>query len=440
MSLIERFRSHLAGLDLGPGPALVAVSGGPDSVALLDLLTRTVDTHGLELVVGHVDHGIHPDSARVAEAVQGLAHGYGLAIEVGELRLGPVAGETLARARRYIWLEETRARVGASTILTAHHADDQIETVLMRVLAGSGPAGLAGMAARSGMLVRPLLPFRRVELADYLEERGLSGWLDPANADPRHLRSWIRTELLPLVRSRVSRAELNLQRLATQAADDRAAWEAVLDVLPELDLRTGAGEISVAASVLADYDSALIQAVVLALARRAGCRLGPARAARVLSLLRDGSSGAWVPLGGNWIAELAFGRLQIHSTASEPVTQPWTMEGAQGSAVWGRWRFRWEQASAPEHQDRSALRAWFASPALTIRAWAAGERVKPLGGRGHRLVVRCFQEEQVPRSRRTTWPVVVQGSEIVWIPGVCRSDAQVPASGMEAIRVDAEYT
>jgi tRNA(Ile)-lysidine synthase len=329
--------------------------------------------------------------------------------------------------------------VGASIVLTAHHADDQLETVLMRVLAGSGPAGLAGMAARTGVLVRPLLPFHRVELADYLEERGLSVWLDPSNADPRHLRSWIRAELLPLVRDRVPRAELNLQRLATQAADDRAAWDAVLDVLPELDLRTGAGEISVAASVLADYDSALIQAVILALARRAGCRLGPARAVRVMSLLRGGASGARVPLGANWIAELAFGRLHIHSAESERVEQPWTLEGTQGSAVWGRWRFRWEQTAAPEHQDRSAFRAWFASPALTIRAWAAGERVKPLGGRGHRLIVRCFQDEQVPRSRRTTWPVVVQGTEILWIPGVCRSDAQVPACGMQAVRVDAEY-
>jgi tRNA(Ile)-lysidine synthase len=439
MSLLDAFRSHIAGLGLGPGRALVAVSGGPDSVALLDLLARTGEVHGLELVIAHVDHGIHADSAPVAQAVRSLAHSYGLPAEVGELRLGPAAGETLARTRRYAWLEETRDRLGAAIIVTAHHADDQIETVLMRVLAGSGPAGLAGMAPHSGALLRPLLPFPRADLAAYLNERGLSGWLDPANADPRHLRSWIRTELLPLIRDRVPRVGANLERLAAQAAGDRAAWDAVLDTLPELDLRSEADGISVAASVLADYDSALIQAVVLALARRAGSRLGPTRAARVLKLLRDGVSGARVPLGGNWIAELAFGRLHISPTASEPVIQPRTMEGTRGSAVWGRWRFRWQQGLAPEHHDRSTLTAWFASPVLTVRAWAAGERVKPIGGTGRRLIVRCLQENRVPRSRRPAWPVVVQGDEIVWVPGVCRSDAQIPPGGLEALRVDAEY-
>ena len=437
--MIERFRSHIVGLGLPPGPAIVAVSGGPDSVALLDLLVRTRDVHGLDLVVAHADHGIHPESARVAEAVRSLACSYGFPVEVGELKLGSSAGETLARSRRYTWLEDVRARVGAAMILTAHHADDQIETVLMRVLAGSGPAGLAGMAPISGALVRPLLPFPRAELAAYLEERGLSAWLDPANAEPRHLRSWIRTELLPRVRDRIPGLERNLERLAAQAADDRAAWNAVLDALPALDLRAGAGEISVAASVLADYDSALIQAVILALARRTGCQLGPTRAARVLSLLRSGTSGARVPLGSNWIAELAFGRLHIHETLPEPVNQPWTMEGPRGTAVWGRWRFSWEQAPAPVHHDRSTLRAWFASPALTVRAWSPGERVMPLGGSGHRLIVRCFQDEGVPRSRRTSWPVLALGEQIVWIPGVCRSAAELPVKGMEALRVDAEY-
>ncbi len=439
MSEIDRFRSHIISLGLPPGPAIVAVSGGPDSVALLDLLAQSRTEHGLELVVGHADHGIHPASGSVAERVSTLAASYGLPVEVGKLALGRSAGETLARARRYAWLEQVRARAGANIILTAHHADDQIETVLMRVLAGSGPAGLAGMASISGALVRPLLPFRRAELAAYLEERGLSVWLDPANADPRHLRSWIRTELLPQMRARVPRAERNLERLATQAAADRAAWDVVLDALPDLDLRASAGEISVAASVLADYDSALIQAVVLALARRSGCQLGPTRAARVISLLRTATSGARVPLGADWIAELVFGRLYIHETAPAPVSQPWTMEGPRGNAAWGRWRFSWEQAPAPVRHDRSTLRAWFVSPPLTVRAWSPGERVLPLGGSGHRLIVRCFQEEGVPRSRRTSWPVLAHGEQIVWIPGVCRAAAELPARGSEALRVDAQY-
>lgn len=438
MNLLQAFGRHLGTLALPPGPALVAVSGGPDSVALLDLLVRTREVHGLELIVAHVDHGIHSDSGRVAEQVQELAASYGVHLESGRLRLGPAAGETAARAQRYAWLETARARTGAGLIFTAHHADDQVETVLMRVLAGTGPAGLAAMASISGSLVRPLLPFRREELARYLGEVGLSGWDDPANADPRHFRCWVRSELLPVLRRRLPAVDADLQRVARQAARDRAAWDSVLETLPGLDLRAESDAISVAASVLGGYDSPLTQAVIFAAARRVGCRLGPSRIGRVLGLLEDGGSGSRVPLGGGWVAELTFGRLHISRTAALEAG-PWALEGGRGQGSWGRWHFRWELARAPEHQDRVGLSAWFTPDLLTVRAWTPGEKVKPLGGTGRRLIVRCFQDVRVPRTRRGSWPVLAQNDDIIWIPGVCRSDARLPARGTEALRVDAEY-
>lgn len=429
----------MATLNLPAGTGLVAVSGGPDSLVLLDLLVKTRDLHRQDLVVAHVDHGIHPESARVAEKVRAFASRYGLPFEAGQLRLGAIAGETLARARRYAWLEAVRKRLGARIIFTAHHADDQVETVLMRVLAGSGPAGLAAMTPVRGTLVRPLLSFWRRELAAYLEERGLTAWLDPANADPRHLRSWIRTELLPVLRARLPEVEAHLRRVASQAAGDRAAWDAVLDVLPGLDLQLEPEAISVAASVLAGYDSTLRQAVLLALARRVGCRLGPTRSGRVLALLERGGSGARVPLGDRWTAELDFGRLRISAEHSPLPTDAWPLNGQRGERVWGRWSFRWELGTAPEQHERVGLSAWFTPDHLTVRAWTPGEKLRPLGGTGRRLVVRCFQEVRVPRSRRSSWPVLVQDDHIIWIPGVCRSDARVPVRGTEALRVDAEY-
>jgi tRNA(Ile)-lysidine synthase len=440
MSLRHRFSAHIAHLDLPAGRALVAVSGGPDSVALLDLLVQTRDIHRLELVVAHVDHGIHSHSGRVADQVRGLANSYGLPVEVGGLQLGSSTGETEARARRYTWLEATRARRGARLILTAHHADDQIETVLMRFLAGSGLAGLAGMAPVRGSLVRPLLPFRRVELTAYLRQQGLSAWLDPANSDPRHLRSWIRTELLPMLRARLPDVEAHLERVSGQAASDRSAWDALLEALPGLDLQSEPDAISVAAPVLAGYDSASAQAVLRAAARRIGCQLGPSRIGRVFNLLENGGSGASVPLGDRWRAELSFGRLRLAVNESTLPSVAWALEGKAGEKKWGRWRFHWEPATAPEQHQRVGLSAWFTPDSLTVRAWTAGEKLKPLGGTGRRLIVRCFQEVQVPRSRRSSWPVLAQDDHVIWIPGVCRSDARVPAQGTEALRVDAEYT
>jgi len=439
MRLTHPFGHHLATLALPPGAGVVAVSGGPDSVALLDLLVRTRDLHRLDLSVAHLDHGIHPDSARVADQVSRLAKAYGLPIEVGRLGLGAYAGETLARVRRYAWLEAVRDRLGAGSILTAHHADDQVETVLMRVLAGSGPAGLAGMAAVQGHLVRPLLPFRRAELAQHLQEAGLAGWLDPANADPRHLRSWIRTEILPVLRARLPQVDENLQRVARQAARDRAAWNSVLEALPGLDMRVEKGVISVAASALGGYHSTLAQAVLIAAARRVGCRLGPARIGRVVGLLKSKVSGTRVPLGSQWFAELSFDRLRIGAHEPAPVGEAWALAGRTGEGNWGRWRFHWELETAPERQDRVGLSAWFTPDLLTVRGWLPGERLKPLGGAGRRLIVRCFQEVRVPRSRRHSWPVLARNDDIIWIPGVCRSDVLLPARGTEALRIDAEY-
>jgi tRNA(Ile)-lysidine synthase len=90
-------------------------------------------------------------------------------------------------------------------------------------------------------------------------------------------------------------------------------------------------------------------------------------------------------------------------------------------------------------QDRAALTAWFPPDSLVVRAWVAGEKLRPLAGSGRRLVVRCFQDARVPRRRRETWPVLARHHDVVWIPGVCRSDALLPAAGTEAIRVDAQY-
>jgi tRNA(Ile)-lysidine synthase len=439
MTLPEDFRRHLATLHLPPGRALVAVSGGPDSVALLDLLHETLDAHQLDLVVAHFDHGIHPASARVAAGVQALADAYRLEFEQGRAELGPGATETSARETRYAWLEATRRRLGAGIILTAHHADDQVETVLMRGLGGSGPAGLAGMAAKSGALVRPLLPWRREVVLGYVRARGLPVWDDPANRDPRHLRAWLRGDILPTLRARLPDVDRSLLSVARHAARERAAWNVVLELLPGIDFRLERDGFSVAAPGLSGYDSALGVTLLMTAARRVGCRLGPARAARALQAARRGVSGTLVELGGGWTAEVAFERLIVALGQTAPMPASRSVRGTQGQLEWGRWRLRWRQESAPTKQERTALTAWFAPGALVIRPWVAGERIRPLQGRGGRLLVRCFQDARVPRSQRTAWPVVAGPDGLVWVPGVCRSDALLPAAGTEATRIDAEH-
>src|SRR5207302_1972874 len=280
--LPSRLRAHVARRRLlaAPGTAVVAVSGGPDSVALLDLLHTVAPDLGLSLVVAHADHGIQADSGTVGQAVAALALRYGLPFELGELRLGSEASETAARRARYAWLAEVQRHHAARYLVTAHHRDDQVETIVLRLLRGSGPAGLAGMPARArGGLVRPLLPFPRRDLVDYVAERGLPVHDDPANRDPRHLRSWIRTVLLPLVSERLGAGALeDVARAGRAAALERRAWDRVLGHLPDLDLRVHEHGFDIARGVVGGYDNALGVAVLRAAARRAGLVLGPRRA------------------------------------------------------------------------------------------------------------------------------------------------------------------
>jgi len=435
--LLDRFRAHLDEMQLPAAPALAAVSGGPDSVALLDLLVRAGVPSRAPLTVVHVDHGIDPSSGRAAELTQRLAAANGLPYECVRLALGAGLSETDARVARYAAIDRVRLARGAALVFLGHHADDQVETVLMRALRGSGPGGLAGIAPRVGPYVRPLLTYRRAELAEYLAGRDLATWTDPANRDPRHLRSWMREELLPRLESRLPDVRERLLDVARQAARNRRAWNAVLEVLPGLDTASDGAAFSVAASALAGYDSALGAAVLIALGQRAGCTIGDARAARVLRLVRSGRSGASLPLGGGWSAELAFGRLRLVPPAECP-DAPMELE-SDGVSRWGRWTIATRTDIAPADHARVAMSAWFPAAALAVRSPRPGDRILPVKGAGHRLVVRCFQEARVPRSRRTSWPVVESNGVVVWVPGVSRSGALIPPVGSEAVRVDVSH-
>jgi tRNA(Ile)-lysidine synthase len=441
VTLEARFDRHLAGLDLPAGPAVVAVSGGADSLALLALLVRSPAAGELALHVANADHGIHPDSAAVSHAVSKVAEEYALPFHSTRLGLPPDVSETAARAARYDWLLALAERLDAKIVFTAHHRDDQVETILMRVLKGSGPAGLAGIPVRRDRLVRPLLPFRRDELTDYLRGLGRAWWEDPANADPRHERSWLRTVLLPLLRTRVPDVDRRLLALGRQAAADRAGWDALLDQIPGLELQAGMDGVSVAATPLRGYDSAILRALLGAIGRRASCLVGPARAARIERLLATGRSGAVAELGAGFAAELSFGRLRLFREAGHrPQWGRTSLEGSSGALDLGAWRISWLEEPAPDRLARKQSTSWFADGSYTVRPWRAGDRIRPLGGAGRRLVVRCMQDAKIPRSRRIGWPVLEADGEVVWVPGVCRSADRIPAPGAPARRIDAHQS
>ncbi|MFI5279415.1 MAG: tRNA lysidine(34) synthetase TilS [Gemmatimonadales bacterium] len=440
-SLAERLAAHLAetGLLEGPGLALLAVSGGPDSMALLDLLAGMAPSLSLQLLVVHADHGIHQESARIAAQVERIARErYGLETLVRALALGAEAGETRARDARYKFFREAQQQRGARWLLTAHHADDQVETVLLRLLRGSGPTGLAGIPARGpGGLVRPLLPFTRRELQEHVQSLGIELFDDPANIDPRHMRSWVRAELLPMLESRLGAAARESLLAAQQhAAQDAVAWDLVLDALGTLDVRTGESRADIARAALAGYDGVLAARLVRAAARRAGLVVGPAQAARVAGFAAEAASGRRLDLGAGLEAEAAFERLIIRRAA--PADAPLALAGEAGRARFGGFAVQWKKEPAPLKVSREGWTTWVSGGELTVRAPARGDRLVPLGGTGHRAVSRLLMEARVGRADRSRHPVVALDDRPLWIPGVCRGDAALPEPGTLAVRLDVE--
>ncbi len=337
------------------------------------------------------------------------------------------------------WLREVQHRRGAKYIVTAHHEDDQVETIVLRTLRGSAPAGLAGIAARArGGLVRPLLPFTRRELLAHVTERGLPVYDDPANRDPRHLRSWVRATLLPLLNERLGpRLRGDLLEQGRHAASDRRAWDRMLDLVPDLALTVQGECFTVARTSVCGYDNALSVALLRAAARRVGLLLGPTRARRLVALARR-PSGRRLSLGDTWSAEVAFDQLRV-SREVGPVNcalERFWPTGERGSARFGEFEITWSPASAPARIERATWTTWLDSAAWEVRRPARGDALVPLGGVGHRPLRRLLMEARVPRSERPRYPVVSRGATILWVPGICRGAEGVPAPGTRAVRLD----
>jgi tRNA(Ile)-lysidine synthase len=205
----------------------VAVSGGADSLALLHALRALAGPRGWRLAVLTVDHGLRPGSAADAAFVADHAKALGLPARVltlvpGDLEPHRAAGpEAAARAARYGSLWPAADELGCSWLATGHTLDDQAETVLLQLLRGAGPDGLAGMAVRTGRLLRPLLGTRRTETRAACAAIGLAWREDPTNAEDAPLRNRVRTQLLPLLENLRPGATRTLARTATLAAAER---------------------------------------------------------------------------------------------------------------------------------------------------------------------------------------------------------------------------
>jgi tRNA(Ile)-lysidine synthase len=214
----------------GPGDRVaVAVSGGLDSVVLLDLLVQTQTWHKGVLSVVTVDHGTRPGSSDDAAMVAQMAAELGLTCRVASLALGPDAAEATCRTARF----EVFSALECTRVALAHHADDQAATVLLQLLRGAGTRGLGAMRARRGRVVRPLLGCRKETLLAWAHAHNLTWCEDPTNRSSKFLRNRVRDELLPAMEELRPGAVEALARGAGLAAEDDALLEVLAAGLPQ---------------------------------------------------------------------------------------------------------------------------------------------------------------------------------------------------------------
>jgi len=411
---------------------LVAVSGGPDSMALLAVLWELAPRLGLALEVASVDHGLRPESAAeralVAERAQSLDlpwHALRVEVAAGKGRGGL---QEVARRARLDALEACAEARGCAAIALGHQADDQAETVLFRILRGTGVGGLAGIPYRRGRLVRPLLDVPRAEILTYLARRGLAFAQDPSNLDPRFARSRLRHVLLPALRRENPRVDEALRRLAGEAAGisrpmrEGARQHEEAPTGPPRPLpregETGWAEVASAEGL---YLPARLKAALARASQEGGTKSFDVAGGRRLT----------VSYGRATVASAAprRGRPTIEAAESREtvITGPGVHRlGAAGVTVLVR-----EGQTTP---DRVGARpcAWFdlgkLGWPLVLRRPRAGDRLRPRGGRGSRKVSDLFIDAKIPRPERPDHLVVASSAgEVLFIRGLRPSEVAAPS-------------
>lgn len=241
-------------VQLLPGKYVIAVSGGVDSVVLLDLLAGCPN---VELIVAHFDHGIRDDSLKDRQLVETLSQKYQLPFEVGEGKLGPGVSEEEARLARYAFLRQIRKKHGAAAIVTAHHQDDALETAAFNLLRGTKRKGVTSLQSTDAV-VRPLIDYSKDDIKQYAHKHNLVWREDSTNSDERYARNWLRRTLLPRL-NRDQKRQLHHAYKSAKVRNDEVDV-AISEQLDDLKLGEGLNRqkfialpYSVAAEVMAAW-------------------------------------------------------------------------------------------------------------------------------------------------------------------------------------------
>lgn len=434
-----------------PQKVLIGVSGGPDSLCLLDVL----DQLGYPLVVAYFNHQLRQEAQLEAEQVHRFAEDRGLPFVLGErdvlsfAREQRLSTEEAGRVARYRFLFTQAENTGAQAVAVAHTADDQVETVLMHILRGSGLAGLIGMSPR-GLpnswsqtipLVRPLLCVWRSEVLAYCEQRGLKPLIDPSNLDKTIFRNRLRYELIPFLESYNPSVREVVWRTARVLAGEA-------EILEQLVQSAWGRCVAVIGPDYVSFDLGALQAESVPVQRhlfrraiaslRPGLRdIGFAAVERALDFLAHPARSAQIDLTSGlrllvepdrlWVATwesiLPLVGLPMMPVGTElPLEVPGVLHLEEGWVLLCETLPDLDAGRQQAQANLDRFQAWVdldsLAASLTLRTRREGDRFQPLGMAELSMKLSDFMiNMKIPRRSRHTWPLVCSGKEIVWVPG-----------------------
>jgi tRNA(Ile)-lysidine synthase len=356
---------------------VVAVSGGPDSLSLLSVLREILPAIPLHLTVAHFDHGWRADSPNDRDFVAATAAMWGYDFRTARAGDDTPHTEAAARTARYAFLRQTAADTKSTVIALGHTQDDQVETLLLHLLRGSGSRGLGAMRRREADLARPLLDIARKDIEAYLMRLHLTPRRDPTNDELRFTRNRLRRQLLPAIDAFDPAARELLARTADILSEEDRFLDAQIAGLPDSLVR----------------DRAAFARLPPALQRRVVRRLAPNAGFVEVEALRRGEPPAATA------ATAPPARLTVTACSCDP-------------------------ASFRARDQVGHLDADLVQLPLVVATRKPGDRMRPLGLKQAKRLQDILVDAHVPRHRRDALPLVCDQEEIVWIPGVTVADSK----------------
>jgi tRNA(Ile)-lysidine synthase len=436
-----------------PGDRVAAaVSGGPDSVALLRVLLELREELGIVLFVAHFHHGIRGNEADAdRDFVRTLAREHGLDFFCGEgnapelVRRRSMTLEEAARELRYAFLAKLAQEQRVQRVATGHSRDDQAETVLMKFLRGAGSKGLSGifpqheLAASDAYVVRPLLCVRRTEIEQYLRRVGQLWREDATNQDLHHTRNRVRSRLLPLLEHEFNPAVVEtLSNTAEIARAEQDYWNAELRrvlplvLLPGKPVRGGGRAVETAdeksaglnLDTLRRHPLALQRRILRAAAEQIGVHLDFQHVSAIERLLEaEHPNAKQVELPGGYVAQRGFRELRFEKSRSLPnrefaydLSVPGSLSIPElGTTI----RISLDNRTLPleAYNQPQLIRLNRYETRFSVRPWRAGDRFRPAHAGSEKKLKELLQPLHLPQEQRAIWPLITAGARIIWVRG-----------------------